>query len=205
MTTVEDEKTKLRQALSRARDDLDPKVRAAAAERMLEHLRGWSVFEGARGVAAFVSIRSEPDTRALCEVVLRSGRPLWLPRVHEKTRLVFHRCEGSGALDGLVSGGFGLREPPVSWPAASALSRREGIDLVVVPGLGFGRDGARLGYGAGYYDRALSAADEADRPTTVGFAFWRQIDPPEGSPPMVAHDVRMHHLLTERGVQSVLA
>ncbi len=38
---VTDEKKQLRQALTAVRDHLDPKVRAAAADRMLDHLRGW--------------------------------------------------------------------------------------------------------------------------------------------------------------------
>lgn len=203
--TPTEEKKRLRQALMRVRDDLDPKVRSAASVRMLEHLRAWSVFTAARGVAAFMSIRTEPDTNALCRAVLAGGRPLFLPRVASRTRLAFHRLEGTGALEQLVAGGFGLHEPATSAPQIARLSRREGVDLVIVPGLGFGRDGARLGYGAGYYDRALGEAEPEDRPVTVALVFARLINPPEGLPPVEDHDVRVDHLLSEDGLQPALA
>lgn len=194
------EKRRLRVALAAARDGIAGGTRTEAAARIVAHLRGWSVWQQARGVAAFVPIRSEPDIHPLLEACWSSGRPLWLPRVDGKAALSFRRIDDPVAL---VPGVFGLREPPVSAPVAP-LTREAGIDLVIVPGLGFDRAGARLGYGAGHYDRALKAAAEAGtRARTCAVCFDRQLEPVEGPIPMGPHDVHLDAVATEAGIHVV--
>ena len=58
-------------------------------------------------------------------------------------------------------------------PAKCPVVDAGGIDLVLVPGLGFGRDGSRLGRGRGYYDRFLGS--EAAGAMRVGVAFGSQV------------------------------
>ena len=73
--------------------------------------------------------------------------------------------------------------------------RADQIDLVVVPGVGFGRDGARMGNGQGYYDRLL----ERVRPdcVLVGLGYECQLfDDLIVSP----HDVFMDKVVTESAV-----
>lgn len=66
------------------------------------------------------------------------------------------------------------------------------IALAIVPGLGFTRSGARIGYGAGYYDRWLAARPQTE---AVGIAFECQI---VLTLPQDPHDIRMDRLVTER-------
>jgi 5-formyltetrahydrofolate cyclo-ligase len=68
----------------------------------------------------------------------------------------------------------------------------ERIDLFVVPGLGFSRDGKRLGRGGGYYDATLRAASEESR--RVGLAFAEQI---VDALPVNSEDVDMDLVVTE--------
>jgi 5-formyltetrahydrofolate cyclo-ligase len=69
----------------------------------------------------------------------------------------------------------------------------EQIDLFVVPGLGFTRDGKRLGRGGGYYDATLRAASERSR--RVGLAFSDQV---VDDLPVNDDDVRMDLVVDER-------
>ena len=69
----------------------------------------------------------------------------------------------------------------------------EALDVVVLPGLLFDRNGNRLGYGGGYYDRFL--ATQAPQALRVGLAFARQLaDAPIPAEP---HDMRLDMLVTE--------
>jgi 5-formyltetrahydrofolate cyclo-ligase len=72
------------------------------------------------------------------------------------------------------------------------------IDLIIVPGVAFDRDGSRLGHGLGYYDKLLARA----RPETlrVALAFDCQIFP---TLPTAPHDVPMHVIVTERAIYRV--
>jgi 5-formyltetrahydrofolate cyclo-ligase len=69
-------------------------------------------------------------------------------------------------------------------------------DTVLVPCVGFTRDGYRLGYGGGFFDRWLALHPHV---TTVGIAWSaQQIDPAEFSPE--AHDQPLTLIVTEDGV-----
>lgn len=76
-------------------------------------------------------------------------REWYFPLVHEGRRLSFHRvCHGGE----FVTGSWDIREPG---PACPELHAGE-LDLIVLPGAAFTRDGRRLGYGGGFYDTLLA-------------------------------------------------
>lgn len=149
-------------------------------------------------MAAFVGVRSEPDTTAILERAWAEGKVLLLPRVVslDPPRLAWIRCVEIGQLE---AGTFGLLEPRArpEWPPRPSL---DGVDLVLVPGLGFGSDGARIGFGKGHYDHALAALRGFDVPVRMGVGFVPFLDPPEGPIPMEPFDVPMHWVATDRGV-----
>lgn len=86
------------------------------------------------------------------------------------------------------------KESPTT-PTAAA-----GIDLVLVPGLGFGRDGARLGFGKGHYDRALAPVRDLPAPLRIGSRLDGDLDPAEGRIPKEPFDVPMHWIATPDGL-----
>jgi len=69
------------------------------------------------------------------------------------------------------------------------------LDLIMVPGVAFTREGARMGHGKGYYDKLLQHA-RADAPL-VALAFECQLFP---EIPVQAHDIFMDKIITERAV-----
>ncbi len=94
--------------------------------------------------------RNEPDPTSLLTGWLSEGRVICLPRVTDSEGLMEARQVAS--LSQLQAGKWGLMEPD---PGVCPVSDPDRIDLVLVPGLGFDRDGNRLGRGKGFYDRFL--------------------------------------------------
>jgi 5-formyltetrahydrofolate cyclo-ligase len=74
----------------------------------------------------------------------------------------------------------------------------DGIEVVLVPGLLFARDGGRLGHGKGYYDKLLSSFHP--RPYLIGATVDRRV---VDRLPMTHHDVWMDALATETGLVEV--
>ncbi len=205
-TDAKNAKRTLRAALLGRRAALGPELIRARSRRLTERLFDLREWREAEGVAAFIGVGGEPETWALLSATLGAGKRLALPRVCRRppeggrSRLDFVLVDDLGAL---VRARFGLWEPSVGErPERRSTSPGEalGIDLVLVPGVGFDRQGRRLGFGMGYYDRALASLRRLRSPRRIGIAFEEAVDPEEGSIPTDEHDVPMHALLTEEGL-----
>ncbi len=93
----------------------------------------------------------------------------------------------------LAPGVFGILEPrPELRQLPDRQASMQEVDLVVVPGVAFDRQGGRLGHGRGYYDRLLAQA----RPDSlfIGLAYECQM---VSELPLLPSDVRMHLVITE--------
>lgn len=109
-----------------------------------------------------------------------SGVEWVFPRLQNQT-LVFHRGTT------FEKGPHGILQPPATAEAVEV----ENLRGVLVPGLAFGRNGARLGRGKGYYDRALSLKPSLLK---VGLAHACQI---VDGIPVENWDVKMDALITD--------
>ena len=137
-------------------------------------------------VAVYLPIGSEIDPRPLMGKLTDAGAKLALPCVMEDGHMVY-RAYTRG--DMLEQRPFGLLEPNAEVPEVQPT-------LVITPLLAFDRNGNRLGYGKGHYDRALSKLREQGRVFVCGLAFFGQ---EVEQVPAEAHDVPLDWVMTERG------
>lgn len=193
-----DPKAALREALlaRRRSQDADEVARRSAA--LSGQLLVDAAWRAATCIAAFVGVRGEPDTWALLDEAWARGKHVWLPSVRP-AGLVFVHTRSRAQI---VPACFGLLEPVADDEAPRALAD-VGASLVLVPGLAFGRDGARIGFGRGYYDRALAPLRDHALPRRVGLCFAPFLDPAAGPIPMAAHDVPMHAVATDARIVEV--
>ena len=145
------------------------------------------LFRRAQTVALYSPVHNEVSTLHLLRDALAGRRSVVMPQVAGES-LVFRRVR---SLEDLAPGCFGILEPR---PETAAVALAE-LDLIVLPGVAFDRRGHRLGYGKGYYDRALLAAGDTCR--RVGLAFDFQL---VDCLPTFDHDMRLDLLLTESEV-----
>ncbi len=123
---------------------------SAASRQIAARVLRLPVWQRASSVFVYVSMPGEPATSALIDAALHVGKRVFAPR-----------CRGRGQMDAveifsradLLPGAFGIPEPVKALPAADPAV----LDLAIVPCVCAGRDGRRLGHGAGYYDRFLCA------------------------------------------------
>ena len=174
-----------RQALERRRA-VDAATRGALSALLalvgLEWARRWRP----RIVAAFSSIRDEPDTGPLLAALQAHGFATALPAASARSTPLVFRLWGAG--EPLIRGPLGALEPTA---AAAAVEP----DLLFVPLAAFDRRGHRIGYGAGHYDRALRLLRGKGLVRAVGVAYAvSEIDATPNEP----HDERLDFILTER-------
>lgn len=182
-TNPSDAKRQLREALQARRDALPLEERTAAANALAAHAGTLPVRPGTV-VSAYWPMRSELDPRPLLSTLRAAGARIVLPALMPGRRLEF-RAWSPGTR--LVTAAFGTREPPPDAPVLDP-------EMLLVPLLAFTRRGDRLGYGAGYYDRALARLS-ARGATAIGLAFAAQ---EVAELPVEPHDRSLDAVLTER-------
>ncbi len=181
-----------REALAR-RDALDPSFRIEAALEMTEFARNSIEVEPGAIASGFWPMRSEVDVRPLMFALRENGARLCLPAILDKTTMIFRELVRGAAL---VDMGFGTAGPG---------DEAEALDpsIMLVPLAAFDTRGHRIGYGAGYYDRAISRLTDAGHaPRLIGVAFDCQEVPTVPDEP---HDVIIPEILTESGLRRFTA
>ncbi len=124
--------------------------RNAAGTALLNLLLALPEVGMAGTIAAYVSVGSEPPTRALIYALWKRGSYVLLPVLRYDLDLEWASYEGP---ESLAAGPRGLPQPTEPSRGVAAISS---ADFVIVPALAVGRDGTRLGRGGGSYDRALA-------------------------------------------------
>ena len=177
-------KTDLRREM-RARLKTLGDARAEKSRAIVAALARHPAFLSAKTVALFAPIPSEPDVEPLWT---GAARQFCYPRVNE-TQIEFVVVRHPEDLAPAAWNPL-VREPA----AAQSIIAPADLDLILVPGLAFTRDGRRLGRGGGYYDRLLAARDS--RTIALGVCFDLQL---VADLPCEPHDQRVAAVVTESG------
>ena len=147
--------------------------------------------ENAKKIMAYASMRKEIKTFELMEELLDQGYLLYLP--YTKKDVIDLGTARINDLDSdLKKGVYGVQEPVAKIRAEEV---PEDLDLIIVPGACFTRDGYRIGYGGGYYDSFLSK--HAVGALKVGFCYDRFL---VNSIPVEKHDVPVDIIITEKEI-----
>lgn len=165
----EPSKNDLRTALRRQRQNLPLEVVREDSARIRRRLLSLDRFREARSVMLYLPARGEVDTWALLDHFWARGAEILLPRCRENAPGIMEAYAVASRED-LGPGCFGLIEPQAG--RASKVPTPE-PEAILVPALAFDRQGYRLGFGGGYYDRFLPTLTCS--PLLVGPAYAFQI------------------------------
>jgi 5-formyltetrahydrofolate cyclo-ligase len=172
-------------------------VRLAAGREIAATLRRLRVFRRGRRVAVYLALTGEVSLEDAVVAAHASGAEIYVPQVTSRrlARMRFVRLRRAAPLR---LNTYGIAEP-AGHGSESSPPRR--LDVILLPVVGFDREGNRLGMGAGYYDRALRLRRDRERvwrrPRLVGIAFaCQEVARIDSSPADVALDL----VVTEREI-----
>lgn len=162
------DKKELRRAMAAQKRAMTAREIELCSADLCRQLFETDLWKNAESVYAYVSYNQEVRTQAILERALQEGKRLAVPKLYGP-EMRFIRI---GDLSQLAPGAFSIPEPVQDEPVAE-----DETALVLMPGLAFDRQGHRLGYGGGYYDRYL--AEHPGHPTAAlcyGFQMLEQLD-----------------------------
>lgn len=144
-------------------------------------------FDRAEVIALYSPVHGEVETSEVMRRALVAGKKVLFPAVCGEA-LRFYRVAGQ---DELRKGAFGIHEPCTAQQTISP----DAADIIVLPGVAFDLSGRRIGYGKGFYDRAIHHLEGQGR--LVGFCHdFQLVDEIAGEP----HDVAIDIIFTDQRI-----
>ncbi len=164
------------------------------SRKIFSRLVALDQFNSSRVIMAYIDFRNEVATRDFIRQCLKQGKRIALPRVISEGEGAkgLWACEISDLVQDLEVSTFGVMEPKKE--GLKRVDEME-LDLIIVPGVVFGENKFRIGYGAGYYDGFLRNCPP--NCLKAGVAFEQQM---VKKVPFEEHDVALDIIITERRI-----
>jgi len=183
------DKSQLRKDIKSRLAAMTPQARAEKSKAIARFVLDSDPFKTASVVMAFLPLPEEVDTTAMILAAWQQGKSVVVPKILPQQRHIIpveiHSLEHGLELDRM-----GIRNPISGTPVPYA-----DIDLVITPGLGFDRQGKRLGRGGAYYDKFFAVSGL--RAAKWAVCFSEQLCP---AIPVDAHDIPVDAVVTEHEV-----
>ncbi|HOX34381.1 MAG TPA: 5-formyltetrahydrofolate cyclo-ligase [Methanoregulaceae archaeon] len=183
---MREEKNRIRQQMREKKASLRPAERREKSREICRHVL--DVLQNGETVMVYSAKELETNTTPIITSLLAKNIPVVVPIIVKEDislRLSYLRDPSV-----LVPSTFGVPEPIGNEIPADPAD----IGTIILPMLGFDRQGGRLGYGAGYYDRFLAKHPGIRK---IGIAFSCQ---ETERVPVDENDVRMNCIITEEGI-----
>ena len=170
------DKKQLRAQIREQKRAMSPQQIESASARLGELFAASDVYKAAKTIYGYLPYNQEVRTVPLLERAIQDGKKIAVPKVYGEEMKFIYITDFSQVEPGYA----GIPEPIADGPIAD-----DPTALVLMPGLAFDREGHRIGYGGGFYDRFLAL--EPDHPTVAlcyAFQMLPQIETEEFDVPV---------------------
>lgn len=182
-------KNSIRKKILALRDGMPDDERLLFSKNITDTLLKMEQIQQAENILCFAGYKSEVSTTELIVSLLNRDKRVFLPRV-DGDEMEFYRIQG---LQDFEEGYKGILEPSMACTEVfrGPVSKET---VMLMPGAVFAKDGSRIGYGKGFYDRYLAKHDIMNR---IALCFSSQL---LESIPSDAHDKKASVIVTEAGI-----
>ena len=190
-------KKKLRAEIDAKLGKLSANEIACQSKQVHEQLFTLTEFRNAHRVGLYLSLPCEVDTVGILEHCFAQGKQCFMPKYIPKNPVMqFVELRSMADFDSLpFEPKWKIKQPDPHDETRTNALETGGLDVLLVPGVAFTKEGLRLGHGMGYFDRwqAHSAATpNVQHPVTIALALREQIIE---DVPVSEYDVRIHKVI----------
>ncbi|XP_048418478.1 5,10-methenyltetrahydrofolate synthetase (5-formyltetrahydrofolate cyclo-ligase) isoform X1 [Stegostoma tigrinum] len=177
MAALRAAKTALRLEMKRKVAALSDAEKRRQTEAVSRRLIAHPKYQNCQRIAVFLSMSDEIQTEDIIKDVFQCGKECFIPRYKSgSNHMDMVKLGSAEEIHCLPLTSWNIRQPAEDGSLEEALTSG-GLDLILMPGLGFDKHGNRLGRGKGYYDTYLERCwhHPKGRPYTIALAFKEQI------------------------------
>ncbi|XP_017554991.1 5,10-methenyltetrahydrofolate synthetase (5-formyltetrahydrofolate cyclo-ligase) isoform X1 [Pygocentrus nattereri] len=178
MTALRAAKQALRKEIKKRVASLseEEKVRQSqvVSQKLLEHPK----YQSSQRIAVFLSMPDEVRTEAIVQHMFSSGKVCFIPKyLTNSSHMDMLQLNSLEDIRSLPLTSWNIRQPADSDAQREEALDTGGLDLILMPGLGFDKSGNRLGRGKGFYDTYLERCmrHPKGKPYTIALAFKEQL------------------------------
>jgi 5-formyltetrahydrofolate cyclo-ligase len=184
-------KKEIRKMTQEIRDGIETEEKKILDDLIIKNLFSWDIYKKASYIFCYVNFRSEINTSKILKTAMTEGKTVTVPKIDLKAGLMKAYVIENINKD-LIPGEYGIMEPMDICHEADYSK----IDLIIAPGLGFTKNGGRIGYGGGYYDRFIQKNSNIP---VCALTYDRLV---LDYLPVKDHDVPVDYLITEKSVKN---
>lgn len=190
--SIKEAKSLLRKELKRRLFKMSEEVRKRESVTVTQKLLSMKEYQASERISVYMSMPNEVNTMDIMKNIFETKKKCFIP-YYKGTVMKMVPLASMEDYNSLPLTSWNIKQPADDDVRDDAL-QTGGLDLIVVPGLGFTKDGARLGRGKGYYDNYITKCHQVDgnRPITISLAYSTQLC---DEIPMSDHDMYIDHVL----------
>ena len=144
------------------------------------------IYKNSKEIMVYMPLGNETDTTYIVNQARKDNKKLIYPVTDEKTGEITPVYSEKDTV--FTEGAFGVKEPD-----ERKVADFKNIDVVIVPGIAFDRNGNRVGFGKGCYDKFLVKTDCIK----IGFCYsFQLVDEIQSD----IYDIKMDYITTEEGI-----
>ncbi|KAH8556252.1 5,10-methenyltetrahydrofolate synthetase-like protein [Umbelopsis sp. PMI_123] len=180
MAAVKAMKKALRKELAERLKLVTKDVAQQESKLVTEKLLNLQEYRNSKNVSVYISMDGEINTRDVIRNIFDANKSCYVPRFMGSATMTMVKLNSWEDFLSLPVNKWNIPEPPADEVREDALEKH-GLDLIIVPGVGFDIEGNRIGHGRGYYDRYMqqcqewAAKNNRQPPKTVALALRDQI------------------------------
>ena len=149
---IKELKSQIRTEYKEKRKSISAEEKQKRDQEICKRFLALSSYRYADTILLYSPLKNEIDTYAIAKDAFAKGKKVAYPRCIEGNEMVYHYVTNENCLS---SGKYGIMEPNEELPLY--VPQNLGHTICVLPAIVYDKEGYRLGYGKGYYDRFLSA------------------------------------------------
>lgn len=187
---IKSKKYDIRKDLIKKRDNIEVTIKRDLDREIINRLKNEDYYKNGENIFVYIGFNSEIDTKIFINEALKDRKRIYVPKVIGREMILIK----INSLENLVTNKYGILEPIGDKSDLDV----NNLDLIIMPGVAFDRNGNRIGYGGGYYDRFLEGENIHCKRVALAYDF-QILDNIESE----EHDIKVNYIISEKRVLEI--